>query len=777
MDKTFKDDYDMEFAKDDSLPDEELTEDQLRLRNTHALATTLAGERAKAINDKRESVDTRLVDAARSYKGATDDAGRDSLAAQFSTPDVASRVYHNITRQVTNDGASQLGDLLFPSDDKNYGLNPAPLAAPPLALAAEPAVDGDGEPLLDGEGTALTNQQAHTRRVERTRQKGKRMFTKVDAALIDATYPQKGRRCILDAAMYGTGILKGPIPNKKSERWAKRTDGKYSLKTSGELAPGVKVVSPFDFYPDMSATEPDEWGYTWERAFLSPFQLQKAAKQKGFAEREVTRLLTVGPLSVGSMADEARESAREESYGKNLSTGRFELWERHGPLERKSLAAYGVEAPGTDMWLDCVVYMINDRVLQVSITPYERAATVYSVFNWDEDPLSVFGYGIPYLMSDPQHVYNTAWRMTLDNAGVSTMPQVVIDKLQIKPADGGNDYSLKSGKVWERVGEVYSAERRDKPFELFHITQDIQQLFGIMDRSLQDAYELTGVTRVDKTQQMNDNAPVTLGATQIQQNNSSVSRRSQARRYDDQITATLIQRFYDYFMQFEDDDDIKAVLVVEPRGSTILLSKELQATNLMTFYQMTSGGQAEGVKELPLLRAISSSMQHPEGQFISTDDEMAKVAEDAANNPPPPDPAIELENRKLEVSEAEVELAQGRLQLDAQVKEADYQLRVAESERKFELEYAKLDATERAAMDKSQSEFSKIELKANFDAQIKAEIERNKRDMKAADLSTKQANDQQTSTKTAAELGLRQQSEDRQDAELHHKITTGQPGI
>jgi len=477
------------------------------------------------------------------------------------------------------------------------------------------------------------------------------------------------------------------------------------------------------------------------------------------------------------MADEARESAREESYGKNLSTGRFELWERHGPLERKSLAAFDVDAPGTDLWVDCVVYMIDDRVLKVSVAPYERAETVYSVFNWDEDPLSVFGYGIPYLMSDPQHVYNTAWRMTLDNAGVSTMPQVVIDKLQIKPADGGTDYSLKSGKVWERVGEVYSTERRDKPFELFHIPQDIQQLFGIMDRSLQDAYELTGVTRVDKTQQMSDNAPVTLGATQIQQNNSSVSRRSQARRYDDQITATLIQRFYDYFMQFEDDDDIKAVLVVEPRGSTILLSKELQATNLMTFYQMTSGGQAEGVKELPLLRAISNSMQHPEGQFISTDDEMAKAAEDAANNPPPPDPAIEIESRKLAVAEADIELAQGRLQLEAQVKEADYQLRVAEAERGFELEYAKLDAKAQEAMNKSNADFSKIELKANFDAQIKSEIESNKRDMKAADLSTKQVLDQQASSKTAAELGLRQQAEDRQDAELHHKITTGQSGI
>ncbi len=777
QDKKVQNDYDIEFASDSAIPEEELTPEQKKLRDLQSLNSLLVAERNSAIADRKIDIDRRLIEAARAYKGSQDALGRDSLEEQFDMPLVQNRVYHNITKQITNDGASQLGDLLFPSDDKNYGIKPTVLAEPPLVLANEPAVDSKGEALLDAEGTPLTNSQAHNRRVERVRRKAKRMFAKIDSSLIAARYPSKARKCIRDAAIYGTGILKAPIPNKAASTWAKKKSGEFALKTATELAPDVKCVSPFDFFPDMSATETEEWGYTWERTFLLPAQLQAVAKEKGFDSTLVARLLATGVSNFSTQEDETREEARDSSVSRSLSNGRYVLWERHGHIERKHLDAAGVTTDSKAAWVKCVTYVINEQVLKVVVNPYARDNTLYSIFNWDEDPLSIFGFGIPYLMNDPAHVYNTAWRMALDNAGASTLPQIVVDKDQIQPADGSNDYSIKGGKVWHKSGGVYSNERTDKPFELFHIQQDIQQLFTLMDKAQQDAFELTGVTRVEKNQQMNDNAPLTLGATQIQQNNSSVTRRSQARRYDDQITATLIQRFYDFFMQFEEDDDIKGLMEIEARGSTILLSKELQATNLMTFYQMTEGGKLEGVKHLPLLRAIATSMQHPEGQFIETDEEMEKRAEQQAQQEPEQDPMLLIEDRKVAVSEAEIELAQGRLQLEAQEKQANHELKVQELEAQFELEYAKLSKDERVAMSKSQEEFAKIESKATFDIQKQQFVEQTKRDVTAAKIGADREKDRRSEQKASSELSLRKQAEDRQDAELHHKMTTGETGI
>ena len=778
MDKTKEqDEYDIEFANDVDIPESDLTPAQKKIRDLQSLNSMLGAELYQAQADRKVDIDYRLISAARSYKGSQDASGRDSIEDQFDTPQVSNRIYHNITRQITNDGASQLGDLLFPSDDKNYGVKSVALAAPPLTLATEPAVDSKGEPLVDQEGNPLTNMQAHNRRVERIRQKAKRMFTKIDSTLISNRYPSKARKCIRDAAIYGTGILKAPIPNKMSASWAKKKTGQYALKTAAELSPDVKCISPFDFFPDLSATEVDEWGFTWERSFLLPSQLQQTAKDKGFEPDEVSKLMHQGVSGFNSQEDESREEARDSSVSRSLSNGRFVLWERHGHLERKHLVTAGIEPKGDDAWIRCVVYYINGRVMKVVLSPYERDTTLYSIFNWDEDPLSIFGFGIPYLMNDPAHVYNTAWRMAIDNAGASTLPQIVVDKSQIQPADGTDDYSIYGGKVWHKSGGTYSIERQDKPFELFHIQQDIQQLFTLMDKAQQDAFELTGVTRTDKAAQMTDNAPVTLGATQIQQNNSSVTRRSQARRYDDQVTATLVQRFYDFFMQFEEDDDIKGSMEIEARGSTILLSKELQATNLMTFYQMTEGGNMEGVKGLPLLRAIATSMQHPEGQFIETDEEMAKKAEEAAQQEPEVDPMIAIEERKIAVAEAQIELDQSQLQLDSQIAQASHELKLQDTEAKYELEYAKLDAKQQEAMGKSQAEFAKIESKANFDIQKQQFVEQTKRDTTAAKIGADREKDRRGEAKGNSELAIRKQAEDRNDAELQYKMTTGESGI
>lgn len=772
-DAVFQAEYDAEFARDSTIPDEELTADQKRIRDYVSLTNELTGERTQAIADKRQVVEPRLIAAARCYKGEDDSNSSETLEQQFANKGVGSRAYHNITRQITNDGASQLGDLLFPSDDKNYGLNPVPLTQPPLALANEPAVNSKGDPLQDSEGNQLTNMQAHNRRMERSASKTKRMFTKLDSSLIAAKYPTKARRCIFDAAMYGTGILKGPIPNKGPSIWAKKKNGKYSLKPSDVLQPSVSLVSPLDFFPDMSASCPEEWGYTWERQYVLPSKLQDLAKEREFEKSSVRVLMQRGPGGPSSSDDQARDSVKDASYGDSLSKSHFCLWERHGAISREKLVAAGVHNIPVQRWVNCIVYMVDELILKVVVSPYESTDSIYSVYNWDEDPLCVFGYGIPYLMAHPQRVYVSAWRMALDNAGVSVMPQVIVDKRVIKPADGTNDYSIYSGKVWERTGETYSKEGSDVPFDLVFIKQDIQQLFALMDKAVSDAYELTGVTRVEKSQQVNDNAPVTLGATQIMQNNSSVSRRSQARRYDDQITATLIQRFYDFFMQFEDDEDLKAMMEVEPRGSTILLSKELQANNLLQFYQLTGGGQAEGVKGLALLRAISTSMQHPEGQFLKTDEEMQAEADAAAQQEPQEDPAVVLDNRKLEVEEAKIELAQQELQLTADEKNARLQLEAALAEKDLELRWAKLDQDERKNLGQSQANFARLDV----DMEKLTLSEKTKRDSVVAKITADQNKVADASTKTAVELSLRQQAEDRQDKELQHKLTTGQPGI
>lgn len=760
--------YDLEMARGTDASEQ--TVEQKQMIAQAGVATALDAERQTAVNHRRTAgIDDRLVLSHQLYEGQRDSNGRETFDARVDVPTSESRVYFNIARQITNDGAAQLGDLLFPNDDRNYGLNPGPIAEPPLASQAEEAVDSNGQPLTDEEGNPLTNLQAHQRRVARAQKKTARMFKKIDAALIASRYPTKSRDTIFNAACYGTGILKGPVPMKdKRGRWAKKSDGTHGLRKGEGYNAEVSVVSPFDFFPDPSASSIEQCRYNWERSYMEPASLEKAKATQGFREESVTRLLKAAPMTEESDTEDVREEAKTQQTGEKLSDGRFVVWERRGTVPRETLEAFEVTPPNDDKFFDAVVYLCQGEVLKVVPSIFENDEAIYSIFCWDEDPLSVFGYGIPWLIRDPQATYVAAWRMALDNGGLSAMPQIVVDKKQITPVD--KKWNLRGGKVWERTGEVFSNETQRNPFEVFNITQNLNELWAMMDRAVDDAFELSGVTRVEKAQAGLDNAPVTLGATQIIQNNTTVSRRALARRWDDDVTLGLITRFYDYFMQFDGDDDIKAHMVVEPRGASVLLAKELQASNYMQLYQMTGGGAAEGVKGVALLRAIAGVMQVPEGKFIETEDEVAARIQQQQEQGNEPSVEEQVAIREVEVKEADIELKQGRLRLDAQKEENRVALESARIQLQEITASANLDDKERERLSRIEETLLKAERDTERDLAKLTLTESTKRDTAAAKI-----NADKPAKELAAVASLK--SAETKERELDYKMTTGNEGI
>ncbi|NRA31088.1 MAG: hypothetical protein HRU11_12610 [Parvularculaceae bacterium] len=758
--------YEMEMARDDDEASPEAK--QALARKSHS--TLFEAERRHTVNQRRASgVDYRLTLSHQLYEGQRDSNGNETFDRKVEMPRQNARAYFNISRQITNDGAAQLGDLLFPNDDRNYGLNPGAIAKPPLPLQAEPAVDSKGEPLLDENGQQLTNIQAHNRRVQRATAKTARMFTKIDTSLIAAKYPKKARQVIQDAGRLGTGILKGPLPMRDSKgRWAKKTGAKYGKLKSEDLQPDVAVVSPFDFFPDGSAVSCETAIFFWERSYMTPAALEKATKTMGFSADAVKALLIGKPQVEEDSTEDTREEAKQIQTGEKLSDGRFVVWERRGSVSRECLEAYDVEAPNGDSYFDCVLYMCQGEILKVTPTPYENDESVYSVFCWDEDPLGIFGYGIPWLIQDPQRTYVASWRMALDNGNLSSMPQIVIDQKQVTAADGKNE--LVGGKVWLRTGEVYSNEATRSPFEVHQINQNLSELWAMMDRAVEDAYELSGVTRVEKAQGGLDNAPVTLGATQIVQNNSSVSRRALARRWDDEVTLGLIGRFYDYFMQFDLDEDIKAHMVVEPRGSSVLLAKEAQAQNFMRLFEMTGGGAVEGVKTLPLLRAIAGVMQVPEGRFIETEDEEAARIQAQQEQGDVMSPEQQIEAQKMEVEEARIELEQAELQRKAQKDQMDFQIESAKIQLQELTASADFNDRAQARADKLQESLMKFQADSEREMNKIVLTESTKRDTAAAKINAEQP------AKEAAATAAIMNAETKQ-TELANKMATGQEGI
>jgi len=766
-----QDRYNMEFARETE--DDDRTPEQRAMLKRADVGGTLESERAEAVAERRASgIDDRLVRSYQLFEGLRDSQGRTTWEEGVSVQSVGSRAYTNIVRQITNDGAHQIGDLLFPNDDRNYGLKPVTIAAPPLEFEMEPAIDSKGKELVDAEGNPLNNLQAHTKREQKAKKKTKRMFAKLDAALITARYPSKAREVIKHGAIYGAGVIKGPLPTKtKKGRWAKRA-GQYALNKDMPMQPDVMVVNPMDFYPDVTAICIEDCRYTWERIPMQPCDLEKAIAELGYNEDAVRRVLNALPVQTTKVdGSDVMDEAKRPVNQQGRQTGRYLAWERHGVLRRDDLEALDVTLPKSkNQYFNCIVTMCDSEILKAVLVEYEADDSLYSVYCWDEDPLSIFGFGIPWLMQDQQASYVASWRMALDNGGLSAAPQVLIDRSMITPVDG--KWQMHGGKEWYIKENTYEVGSKNAPFQVVQITQNLAEIFNMMDRSVNDAYEVTGVTRVDNQGGL-DNSPVTLGATQILQNNSTVSRRGQARRWDDRITLGLVTRFYDYFMQFESDESIKANMEVEPRGATVLLAKELTATNTIQLYQMTGGGEAQGAKGIEILRGLEAAMQIPAGTYVESPQEQAareQAEQEAAEQGAEQDPMVAIEERKIEVLEAEVELKMARDKVAEMVAIHKSELDAARLQLEDAIATSNVDGNTQARLDQYHAKMAELEHKRETQLSSLQKDNQNKRDMTAAQLSATNVQKQQEANLKEREIANREQ-------ELSYKITTGNQGI
>ena len=201
-----------------------------RLQAAGAKLLKLVGDQAKS----RGQIEQRWLKDLRQYHGKYTEAEQ----AAFQEAET-SQLYVNITRNKTNAAEARLQDMLFPTDDRNWGIKPTPV--PEMEKKAVAA------------GVEAANDET-ANMVREAKAASDRMQTKIDDQLTEARYQIKSRDIIHDAALLGTGIVKGPvIVGCAKKKWSTSPNGESVLEIKETLEPGAERVDPWNFYPDMSA--------------------------------------------------------------------------------------------------------------------------------------------------------------------------------------------------------------------------------------------------------------------------------------------------------------------------------------------------------------------------------------------------------------------------------------------------------------------------------------------------------------------------------------------
>ena len=604
---------------------------------------------------KRDPIEKRWLQDLKQYHGqyATD------ITADL-IENKKSSLYINATRPKTNVMESRLSDMLFPTDDRNWGIGPTPV--PELTVEAENVAstaanaklamidhpdDTEFSQVSADANAELVTIQTH---MEEARRRSRAMEEEIDDHLRECKYTIQARDVIRDGCKIGTGIFKGPVTDGKPRRsWVQETASNvYKMIFKEEEQPAYWRVDPWNFFPDSDATNMEENEAVYERHMLNPKQMRKLARQPGFDKDAIRRLLKGKPLQVlpSYLADLRSITS---SYN-DLLKDRFHVWEYHGPLTGEQMLQLSVakdepdkakdidtEADPLDE-MDVVIWFCQQEVLKFGIHHLDSGDGIYSVFNLEKDEASIFGFGVPYIMRDGQAALAGAWRMLMDNMGLSSGPQIVINEEAIEPVDG--KWEIVPRKVWRR-----KSTGLDKvPFETFDIPSNMDDLLNVIDQCKENIDEETNLPMLAQGEQGSQVTKTAAGMSLLMNSVNVVFRRI-VKNWDDDITTPNITRMYDWLMQFSDKDRIKGDYHVDARGTSVLLVREMQSANMMMFLQLFPGHPVLGkfLKDegLPALRRLAQTMMVPADEVILTDPEIKEKEAKEADLPPPVDPEME----------------------------------------------------------------------------------------------------------------------------------------
>lgn len=690
----------------------------------------LAGEQVRM----KGPTEQRWLENIRAYHGFYDSTTETNLKLSGQ-----SRAFVKATRAKTVAQEARLYDMIFPTDDRNWGIEATPI--PKLSKEGKEATlratnaasqaneaEAAGKPEQAQQMVAAGNDEAGRANaaqaeIMKARNAADAMQEEMDDQLTESRYPAESRDMIHDSCQLGTGILKGPLVNESTRgRWLPGEGGAFALEQREDPRPLIKRVDPWSFFPDMSARKIDEAEFTFERYLWTKRDLRKMVKTHGFDADAVRDLLRDDrdkrPV-VSSGLNYLVQLRSITGEGDSNISGRYIGWEYHGPLECEEvctiLRALGKEDEAAEYEarddpleeFRVVLHFCEGAILKIAEEyPLDSGETLYSIFNIEESEGSMFGYGIPHIMSDSQVALNSAWRMGLDNAALSVGPQAMIDKDSIVPADGS--WTMVPKKIWHRTKAA--APNAPAPIEFFNVPNNMNEIASIIKIALEFIDMETGIPMPQQGEQ-GERTTQTVGGMTILQNASNIIFRRMIKNYDDGIIAPTMRRLYDWNMQFNPNEELKGDMMIDARGTSVLLLKEVQAQNLMFIVTqlMASPIIQPMLKPYQNVVKLFQSMMIAPNDVMLSEDEYKDNAKKLAEQPPPPDPATINAQSRIEAAKIGAEVAKGRDSASLQIAEL--------RERTAMLELAN---NQGMGLEQLRTELAKLDKKLASDERIKA---------------------------------------------------------
>ena len=655
---------------------DEQKEDE-RLSRLFNFSAIIADRLKDAIDGRRESgIEERWLEDEEMFAGI-DDANRGEKMLKPATSDGRvtlstkgtgsgrSTVFANITAPYCKMGKSRVSEMLLPSEDKPFSINPMPMPDIVKLQNSDATMPGAADKVSDVA-------KAFIEQAEKSAEKAE---TQIWEWLCESMWHTEMRKIIGQAAKLGSGVIKGPYPTRrKYQRANKGPDGSLSIEIEEKIAPAVSWIDVWNLFPDPACgSDIHDGNYIFERELFTGKKLRELRGQPGFLDSVIDEVLKEGPDTTRKAQDQRGDSSSK--YEKE----KYEVFYYYGEAKQGDYESARPDSEEYGEILNVVVVMVNGKIIKASINPLNSGEFPYDVIVWEAIEDFWAGEGIARQVNAPQRIGNAAIRWMMNNAGISAGPQIILDRGAIEPADGSWD--LTPLKIWFKMADSDIDDIR-KAFMSITIPSMQVELQNTLKMAMDLAEKLTNMPLIMQGQQ--GSATETVGGMEILQTNSSSVLRDIAVIFDNAVKR-LISRFYEWLLLYGEDIDAKAEFEILPQGSTSFYERDAQNEFILKLEPFANDA-SYGLNKNKIMEELLKANKISPSRVMYSDAEMEQQAKERAANPPV-DPRVQgmVEVEKLR-QQGDQAKEQTRQQIDQAEMQAEMQANQSDLAAKIHLQ-------------------------------------------------------------------------------------------
>lgn len=578
------------------------------------------------------------------------------------------------------------------------------------------------------------------------------MEKEIQTQLSHTKYALHCRRAIEERVILGTGVIKGPVNTGKLKvTYRKLDDNTWVPDVTSDKSPALEWVSVWRLYPDMSVTDFKDCSDVIELHPMTPLELASYRKHPGFDKEAIDDILRGedrGGIGIKPSTYNEQFAGITSGIWKDspyLYPSRYQVLEYHGPVTYDELCKLGIEPTYTSPTMEYYgeVWVCCGKVIRMELENIEGFyETPYSLAVWKRDPTSLFGFGHPLLLADPQRVTTSAYHMILDNASLTSGPQVALYRKYIQPVDG--NYNISPNKVWMLTDPSVPV---DHAIKFFTPTNVIANIMPVLELARQFGDEESATSLIAAGLQSPQNGESATGQL-IMQHSSTTLLDFLAEEWDDQVTEKVIRRYHAWNMQYNPKPEIKGDYVIDVKSATEYKNKQMYIRDMERLSMEASQNPtvAMAVNMDELITARLSMMHLPSNRIVRTKEEFLAAQQAQQQQPDISMLELTLKQEELKQLSRKIDLEQGRVNFEInqqqqreqweheekmgsnKAREMEAQAQVLKARSEAQIEMLKLAAKDREYMAKLNADVEMKELSERSRIFLKSMEEERKRD-------------------------------------------------